>query len=72
MKIKIVAPSMADEIIATVEAIPEPKFTFVKKMGINLEFDCTLEDKNAANEIAKKALKHNPKLIGAAYSVANY
>lgn len=72
MIIKIVAPSVPAEIIKTVEAIEEPTFKFVKKVGINLEFECSLEDKAQACDIAKKALKRNPTLLGAAYSVVNY
>ncbi len=73
MNLTIIAPSAADEIIATVEAIEEPKFKLAKKQGINLIFEVEgMDDKNAAGDIAKKALKHNPKLLGAAYSIATY
>ena len=74
MKITIVVPTVAvhDTVIATIEAIEEPTFKFIGKKAINLEFECSGDDKNAACDIAKKALKKNPALMMATYSVATY
>lgn len=72
MIIKIVAPMKHEEFIKVLEAVEEPKFKFVRKMGINLEFECSLSDKKEACEAAKKALKRNPELMLVAYSVLEF
>lgn len=46
-----------EEIKKVLEGLAEPKFTFVKKAGLKLYFDCDSADSTAAAAVAKKALK---------------
>lgn len=51
-----------EEIKKVLEGITEPKFTFVKKTGLKLYFQCDSADSAAAAAVAKKALKAAPDL----------
>ena len=54
------SPIMQDKIIKILEAIEEPTFEFVKKDGIKVYFNTSLENKEEACAIAKKEIKKDP------------
>lgn len=54
------SPIMQDKIIKIVEALEEPKFTFIKKDGIKIYFETEFEDKDKAAALIKAAIKKDP------------
>lgn len=56
--IKIALPMKQDFVIELLEATKE--FTLVKKEGINLFFNTTIEDQELAIKTAKSAIKATP------------
>ncbi|WP_240915931.1 hypothetical protein [Erysipelothrix sp. HDW6C] len=54
------SPIMQSKIQIIVEAIENPKFTFVKKDGIKLYFETDAEDKEAACRLVKAEIKKDP------------
>lgn len=56
--IKIAIPMKQDFVIETLEATNE--FTFDKKEGINLFFNTSIEDQEAAIKLAKSTIKATP------------
>ena len=57
--IVINTPLQNDNIIKLLEN-QEGQFTFLKKEGIKLLFETTIEDKNAAARLAREAIKKQP------------
>ena len=54
------SPIMQEKIIKIVEAMDEPKCTFVKKDGIKIYFETEFEDKEKAAALIKAAIKKDP------------
>lgn len=51
---------MQENIKKIVTSIESPKYTFVKKEGIQLYFECDCDDLQQAASIAKSAIKNDP------------
>lgn len=54
------SPIMQDKIIKILETLKDPTYTFVKKDGIKIYFETSLDDKAEACKIAKKEIKKDP------------
>ncbi|MDR1033360.1 MAG: hypothetical protein LBL41_01120 [Bifidobacteriaceae bacterium] len=57
MKIQVQSPLKRDFIRETVDAVADPKFTFVEEKGMNLVFDTDAADSAVAIAAIKKAIK---------------
>lgn len=54
------SPIMQDKIIKILEGMDSPSYTFIKKDGIRIYFETSLEDKEEACKLAKKEIKKDP------------
>lgn len=54
------SPIMQDKIIKILESETDPTFKFIKKDGIKIYFETSIEDKEEACVIAKKIIKKDP------------
>ncbi len=60
---------MQNEIIEILENIKEPKYKFIKKNGIRLYFETSIEDLDEASKIAKASIKEKPEAAALFFSV---
>ncbi|MBM6615944.1 hypothetical protein JTF06_13715 [Desemzia sp. RIT804] len=63
------SPFMQKEIIAVLESLENPAYTYIKKQGIQLYFETTSSNEDEAAAYAKKVLKEQSFAKGIAFSV---